>query len=734
MPKRLLVPLVGLGFVCVLAMWFVSRDGSTTAPGVTRTADASRSADADDLLSKPTAQPEIRRAAVVSPSPPALAESTAVSIPVGSALVKVLVVDKATRAALTNMEVYSMCDAPNFGDHGLEKTQRSRGQPFEILVTDANGRVEIVTPANVKSNLVVRGPGGHSSYATPEIPLLAENTEYDVTVELSSGLDMPFWIKLVDAETGDPLSNVKVKTELGVCAVPPATSDARGLARIEACSWQQAAMSFESEGHASLHVWTESGHERGSTALLVPLPRSATLRVHAIWAGGSAVVKAEVGLTANGYDLDAVRQFGAFGSTVNSHWFGITDGSGHLTLEQLPPNVSLDADVRGPCKWKPAEPIRLAIGEVRDVEWTITQGCEVTGSLTDQAGRPVTNQAIWLRKAQVGTATLFRAYSEQSTLKCFTDATGRFEITGVSSGSWSVGPAAKGLEEETRADDVAPLAQLVEIAEGQRAVEVNLRVDRGLFIRGHVLDSSGKPAKTVFVSAYERTLRLQGETSQSPGDGAFTIGPLMDGSYEVAATGFGDDARSDSVTVRPGMDDVVLQWKKGVSISGRVVGEDGNGVAGEVHIANRFAGESGTSMLSVANDGAFSLSGLDAGTYDLSAMTSNGWIGYIEPLAITAGGAAKDLVIRVSPGGRVRARHEGPEKYALINVVRNGVQVSGEYVELGKSGEWPSPLGTVVVRVHYYNEALGKFVRTAEKSVEVGPDTVVEVEFEKGAK
>jgi hypothetical protein len=734
--QRVLIVLAALGVLCALAFWLLSRHERTSTQGVAlpvvRSADESEVR--NDSLTETSSDPAIQRAAAdtaIASAPDA--PSGVDQIHAGMALVAVLVIDKSTRAPVAGARVYLMCDSKQFGDKGLQEKDVPRGVPFEILITDARGHAEIETPADLKSDLVARGDDASMGFATREIEPLPEGVRFEVTVEIGTAADMPFWVKVLDEATQAPLAGVKIVPRFDSETAPRFETDAVGLAKVQAKSWEPATFSLASKGRAELFVVTESGHERADNALVVTLPLAATLRVHAVLASGAPAAGADVHLSAQSYEFLVKQQSNAWPLGADPTYWMNFDDDGRATFADLPPRVHLAVDVRGKCRWKAPEPIVLEPGEVRDVEWSITEGCEIRGTLVDQNGRPVALQAMWLSKPQPLLGTMFQAGRNDSPLNCVTNSAGQFTIARVSPGSWWLGPAPRDVTAEERADEVAPLAKHVEIAPDQTTLEVTLRVDRGLFIRGHVLDSSGRPAGSVQVFAFDRSQRLLRSCQSKGDDGAFSIGPLVNGNYDVKASGSHGDADSPGVAARPGQDDVVLRLGKGASISGRVLGDDGNGVAGILRIGKHGSTSWGIEELTVANDGSFQLDGLAPGSFDLSARTTNGWIGYVGPIEVAPGGAAKDLIVHVSAGGKVRVREDGPEKMVSVSILQRGTEVAGDYPVMGVARELAVPLGSVVVRVRYYDDEGETILRTAERTVEVRAGDTVDIVFEKDA-
>lgn len=171
------------------------------------------------------------------------------------ALVKVLVVDAANHQPVVGAAVRAMFDDGVRG-HSFERTQRSRGKPFEILLSDQDGRVEIEIPPGVPSSVDTYSVDDSSGHASVDVPPLEEDAIHDVLLAVPVGRDMPFWLKLVDAETRHPLPGVRVSETQGDEASQPCTSDESGLALFQARSWQQSNLRIEAEGRSKHYIVT----------------------------------------------------------------------------------------------------------------------------------------------------------------------------------------------------------------------------------------------------------------------------------------------------------------------------------------------------------------------------------------------------------------------------------------------------------------------------------------------
>ena len=89
-----------------------------------------------------------------------------------------------------------------------------------------------------------------------------------------------------------------------------------------------------------------------------------------------------------------------------------------------------------------------------------------------------------------------------------------------------------------------------------------------------------------------------------------------------------------------------------------------------------------------------------------------------------------DLVITVAPGGHVRVRYEGPDKYVNVTILHRDIMLTSDGVQLGASREFVAPAGRVTVRASYRDGE----PRLVERVVDVKAGETVDVTFEKDAR
>jgi hypothetical protein len=644
------------------------------------------------------------------------------------ALVKVLVLDRSTQTPLADIEVIGAFDKMGPGQP-IKTTSGSRGKPYDKLHTDDKGLVEIEMPPDVPTRVSAYGSDHNAGSDDAKIPPLKAGDVRAVTLEIPTGDDMPFWMKLVDDPSGAPVTGANITTDKG--GASNTKSDADGLAFVQSRSWSPGLLGVQAEGYAETWLKPEPGHAQSDAALVVKLAKCATVRLHVIDAADHAIANAKIDLMTEGYNLGRSGGGGSLDliGKADPHWHGTTDESGEATITCVPARVAIQAGITSPKSWHPADKLVFEPGETRRIEWKLSNGCDVHGLVLDQTNAPVTKREMWMRKATRKTPVYLDSSSTNETLKAVTDDQGRFRFTDVGAGTWWLGPSAPKSLAKVVADDVAAFAQIVEIVEGASDLDVDVHVDRGLLIRGQVLDPKGAPVRSAYVRGYELSGKIGVSANFSGNESVFSVGPLMKGRYLLVAHGLGGDADSDPVEVDAGAQDVTLRLKTGASISGTVVNPAGEHVEAQMWMKMRGSATFGVHGVSCNAQGAFQIEGLPAGTFDVAATDSDGATGLLEGVVVETGESKSGLTIRLAPGGHVRVRHEGPDRFANIEVLSHGVLVTLDGVERSTSKEFAAPAGSVTVQATYHESG----TRVVERTVEVKAGQTVDVVFEKDA-
>ena len=282
--------------------------------------------------------------------------------------------------------------------------------------------------------------------------------------------------------------------------------------------------------------------------------------------------------------------------------------------------------------------------EIPGIDFSATKGIEITGSVVDDANRPVTGAEV--RAANKTNPESVSAYSDSSgafTLRCMAPANDVF-----------VQPTKDGLA-------LRPKGPLVLPKEGIH--NLVLRMEPEGSVAGKVIDASGKPlAKMKLLALPTDTYVLMGEQKSEPSDaqGRFEISGLFSGQHRLSVQFSGDDnivsvPDSPTVDIRSGkkVSDVVvvLESKPTLAISGRVTDTAGRPVAGA-----EIRGYNGPTFPNAAksgSDGRFRLTGLGDGEYQVHVRHPDFADGAVEEVAAGAEDVDFKLDHRASIDGRV---------------------------------------------------------------------------------
>ncbi|MEW6747876.1 MAG: carboxypeptidase-like regulatory domain-containing protein [Planctomycetota bacterium] len=185
--------------------------------------------------------------------------------------------------------------------------------------------------------------------------------------------------------------------------------------------------------------------------------------------------------------------------------------------------------------------LELQPGEVRCWDATLPGGkYQIRGVVLDEVGAPVAN-AFVEAGFEFGSAN----YVEGGLVGTATDNEGRFVIRGL--GELPCRVKVWGQCYGLREENSAPLAVVPSVRPGP--AEIVLRIQRPTSsMKGVLLDSQGKALASVAVRAYplpvvaDGWLPDSGWKAETDALGAFTLGPLPAGSYQLTATNLGESA------------------------------------------------------------------------------------------------------------------------------------------------------------------------------------------------
>lgn len=499
------------------------------------------------------------------------------------------------------------------------------------------------------------------------------------------------------AEDGAPISEARVETfgwrPDGYSDLLTAT-DAEGLFVVHVPPDPTLRARVEARGFGTVLVPIVDGFESPATAQTVRLRPSA--RVVGRVVTELRLSDISVAVTARSFDLVHPKGNSMRFVTRDVPWSAELNADGSFEFADLPPgvNLTLTLSMEGEVLLRNGEPLVLDPGEVRQVEYEIgLDGVTLTGSVVDEMGNRVPELPLWLVPATRDGPTFLSAFNQgQVHARRSTDLDGRFRFEGVPPGSWWLGPAPL----FRKGSNVAGIARPILLQDHELEREIELSVDRGLYISGRVVDWKGHGLAGCTVRGVSREAG-GGPRVTSGAGGEFRLGPLVRGRYWLYAgapeDGFGSTARGDA---QAGQNDVLLELGPAGTLRGRLVDDQGVGVMGQVHlIAVQTDGRARSQGRRVDRKGLFEFSNLDTGTYRLLARTVDVRFALVEDIHIEEGQVAEEITARVRPAARLRILSRFPQREGRYRLEVDGAQIAHELLPPGGAAVETTPPGRV---------------------------------------
>lgn len=737
--SHLAIVLTLIAASCVALLLFLRSTAESPRPrtgAVASPHDPAAQAESHAPLTVPGAdgaRPEDDRR-VLAPAPSEAEVPRATPAPALDAALVVRCVAKPGGQPLSGIRVSVSTRQPR-GPGGAPDGDGTRGTLDKAPITGAEGQVEFDLPSGVELHIFAGPERDEAGYVDRDLAALAKGERRVLVLEIAAGLDLGFQGLVIARESSAPIAGARVlvlrstgpqaregdQGEERFEKLAEATTDQDGRFDLATSSWKNPFVRVDAEGFGPVLFAPGTGHATRETARVVKLDRSAAIEATVVDANGAPLPGVTVEVVANGHELQPKDGAWEFDSASVTHvrWSDKTGGDGRCTLEALAANVALSVVLvrEGKVVQKEAQPVTLEPGETRALKWTIGSGCELRGLLVDQHAKPVPLQELWLVQARSREARYFNQYeSFRLETRTDTDEAGRFTIHNVGAGPWWLGPAPDPNPSALELHDApAPFAMLIDVPDDAREMDVVVEVQRGLYIRGRVLDSSGAAAPDTSVTA-GMDGKWWGMSAQSKSDGTFAVGPLMPGKFQMIAQGRGTDSDSAPLDARAGDSEVILKLRLGGIIEGQVVDASGAGCRAGISISAQHVARFDMQLMGTQNDGTFKWEGLEPGAYDLVARLNDGRVAVARAVSLAAGAKVSGLVLTLEPGAKLRLRYTGPGAAPWFKVRSAGAVVVSDPLEKDKPSVVVVPAGKISIELRLEGDE-----RVERRDLEIAP-------------
>lgn len=240
--------------------------------------------------------------------------------------------------------------------------------------------------------------------------------------------------------------------------------------------------------------------------------------------------------------------FFPLGGRVTDRQETVTDGEGRFALQHL-----FAGEVQIYCRAQGMTTVDLDVdlSQRRELEWNpvLERQAEIRGRVVDASGQPLVGWRVHL-ETEPSTASASARVRPQ-TLETQSEGDGRFTLLRVFPGSyrlWAVPPDAEGAAASAEWGPTRAVSGETDVL-----IRTGWEPDAGAFAVGRLVDRDG-----VAVSAARIELRpprhrwTEGPGTSVDADGAFRIGPLPSGEFELVVSSGSHDAVQRRVRIEPG--------------------------------------------------------------------------------------------------------------------------------------------------------------------------------------
>ena len=522
-----------------------------------------------------------------------------------------------------------------------DQTPASNVSPLATSAHD--GKFEVFAPANVGNLTLVTLA---RNYAPHRLPLPQKSS--GILVRLSRGLSVSG--RVID-EHGTPISKAAITiqnretpaeiSQLGNEKLGTTTgSDGRFILRgLEPKTYS---LNASHPGHASLRIPNVKIRSQSTNSLPdIVLLLAAELKGRVADSKGEPLK--DVTISAVNSDTDAIES--------------VSNENGEFSLNGFSSGTSVVISASAPGFSKTNQVVRVPVD---DVSLVLSRNGVLKGRVQDAT--------------TLAPVTTFQVHAGFGLVqKSFRSEDGTFEWNDLPPGQWNFSVAAPGY----RKTEITG----VEIPAGEITNVITFALSKGEKLAGRVVDDATSKGIPNVVLNYQPLSEPESPARQfysrtaggqkTDSDGNFNLDGLPSEKITIVARSSGY-AESRRIVAAGDERFVEIRLLKGASVSGRVVGFDGN-IATKAKVSLSDANAS-TTTISVDNTGAFTFSGLASGLYRLTADTS---LGSAKPreIALADSEQIKDLLLTVQPGVTLRGKVNGlrPDESPIVDIfVRQG--------------------------------------------------------------
>lgn len=216
--------------------------------------------------------------------------------------------------------------------------------------------------------------------------------------------------------------------------------------------------------------------------------------------------------------------------------------------------------------------IDLQRGKDKNLVIRLVKGLAIMGEVRDKEGHPIAGATVAIYDQKN------RAYDPERNIERtgLSDVNGQFVVENLNPGAKRAMARMEGYSTATN--------NAVMLFDGKETAPLVFTLGKGDDISGHCRDQEGKPVEGVLVNAQPiRTgPRSMGTANYPPvrsnAEGEFVLAGLAPGNYRLIGHMRGFPSRGSHVTARTGQNEIVLEMRRNMKISGQVLDPNGEAV------------------------------------------------------------------------------------------------------------------------------------------------------------